>query len=413
MPSPLPIPGKEAFEEQRRTFSLELVRALPQGVVETSVSTFALFVAIRIFDMPPWMKAVIVGSGSMGLLLSLFTVQIVRRLGCSVNAMAGAIWLISAAGFGVAASSENHAGCYFGGICSAGMALALAAPLMSQIYRKHYPDTLRGRLFSFSALVRAAVAGLMGWAAGLWISARGGAFSPLFWTYALCCLAMAGCVFGMAPVVLRRSVKLEWFDAFRHVANDRPFRKLLIVWMILGLGNLLGWALFVEFISNPRYGFDFDAQRVGMITSTVPMLVFIVCVIPWGMVFDRLPFYRVRALVNLFFLAGILCYYSSGSLLGLCVGIGLHGIARSGGNVLWSLWVTKFAEGDRVVEYMSVHSFLTGLRGVLAPLIAFTAAEYLGPLWVAWASTILIVVSTLMILPEIRAEGREKQAAVS
>ena len=218
---------------------------------------------------------------------------------------------------------------------------------------------------------------------------------------------MAVCVLGMAPVVLRPSVRLEWFDAFRHVAEDRPFRKLLIVWMLLGFGNLLGWALFVEYISNPRYGFDFDAERVGMVTSTVPMLAFIVCVIPWGMVFDRLPFYRVRALVNVFFLAGILFYFLSSSLVGLCIGIGLHGIARSGGNILWNLWVTRFAEGDRVVEYMSVHSFLTGLRGVLAPVIAFTAAEHLGPTWVAWVSAALITVGTVMIFPEIRAEGRK------
>lgn len=407
MSSPVPIPGKEAFEERRRTFSLEMARSLPQGVVETAASTFALFVAIRVFDMPAWMKASIVGSGSVGLLLSLFIVQIVRRSGWSVNRMAGLTWMVSASGFGIAAMAENSAGAYLAGVCMAFMSLALAMPLMSQIYRKHYPGELRGRLFSYSSLTRAAVAAAVGWGAGLWISSRGGAFSPLFWTYALCCAGMAVCVLGMAPVVLRPSVKLEWFDAFRHVAEDRPFRKLLIVWMLLGFGNLLGWALFVEYISNPRYGFDFDAERVGMVTSTVPMLAFIVCVIPWGMVFDRLPFYRVRALVNVFFLAGILFYFLSSSLVGLCIGIGLHGIARSGGNILWNLWVTRFAEGDRVVEYMSVHSFLTGLRGVLAPVIAFTAAEHLGPTWVAWVSAALITVGTVMIFPEIRAEGRK------
>lgn len=383
---------------------MEMARSFPQGFVETAVSTFALFVAIRVFEMPAWMKATIVSSSSVGLLLSLFIVQIVRRSGAAVNAAAGFTWLLAAAGFGLAAMSEGNAASYLSGVCTAFMALALAVPLMSQIYRKHYPGEKRGRLFSFTAMTRAATAAAVGWGAGVWISSRGGGFAPLFWSYAACCLAMAVCVRGMAPVFLRRTVKLEWFDAFRHVAADAPFRKLLVVWMLLGLGNLLGWALFVELISNPRYGFDYGAEQVGMVTSTVPMLAFIVCVIPWGMVFDRLPFYRVRALVNVFFLAGILVYYFSDSLTGLCIGIGLHGIARSGGNILWNLWVTRFADGDRVIEYMSVHGFLTGLRGVLAPVLAFTAAEHLGPEWVAWVASALIVAGTVMIWPEMREE---------
>ena len=46
------------------------------------------------------------------------------------------------------------------------------------------------------------------------------------------------------------------------------------------------------------------------------------------------------------------------------------------------------------------------MRGVLAPLIAFTAANYLGPAWVAWASAILIIIATLITWPELRAEAQ-------
>lgn len=407
MKSSKPRPGEEAFDQQRRTFSLELVRALPNGFVETAPSTFALFVAIRIFDLPAWMKAAIVGSGSLGLLLSLFTVQLIRRSGKSVNTMATSSWLLGALGFAIAALSENNAATYFAGVCIAFVSFGLSMPLMSQFYRKHYPGKVRGQLFSATSLVRAAVAASAGWGVGLWISSRGNAFSPLFWTYSLCCVAMAACVIGIAPVYLRRSVKIVWFDAFKHVGQNAPFRKLLIVWMILGLGNLLGWALFVEFISNPKYGFHYDAGSVGMITSTIPMLVFIVSVLPWGWIFDRLPFYRVRALVNLFFMLGIFIYLQSDSLTGLCIGIAIHGLARSGGNVLWNLWVTRFAKADRVIEYMSVHSFLTGLRGIAAPIIAFTAVDLLSPAWVAWTSAILLTSATFLILPEIREEHRK------
>lgn len=402
----LPPPGQFDFSQQRRTFRLELLRSFPQGFVETAMATFAVFVAIRIFELPAWMKSAILASGSVGLLLSLFVVQFIRRRGWTVNNVAAGFWCLSAAGFGLAAASPDHPHRYFTGICLAFVFLASASPLMAQIYRKHYADENRGRLFSYASLTRACTVALGGWVLGLWVEKQG--FSPLFAAYAGGTLLMALCVRAMAPVRLRASNRIRWFDAFSHVGENKPFAKLLVMWMLIGLGNLISWALFVEFIGNPAYGFGFDADRSGLITSTVPMLAFIVTVVPWGTVFDKLPFYRVRAMVNLFFLAGILIYYLGGSLTTLCLGIALHGIARSGGNILWMLWTTRFADEDRVSEYQSVHSFLTGARGVIAPFIAFACVEHLGPTAVAVLASALLIAGTLMIVPEIRAEFRQK-----
>ncbi|MFC7337551.1 MFS transporter [Haloferula chungangensis] len=405
---PDPSEAAEDYSQQPRTFRLELARALPMGFVETAFSTFAVFIAIRIFELPTWMKASIIASGSAGLLLSLFIVQFVRRHGYSVNNMVAGLWSITTIGFVIAALSRTNGTLFFVGSCLAYLTLASASPLMAQIYRKHFSNENRGHLFSLAALARACVGALCGWLGGLWIETQG--FPPLFSAYAIGTLLMVICVRSMAPVYLRKSNRIRWFDAFSHVRENAPFRKLLIVWMLLGLGNLIGWSLFVEYISNPRYGFDFEADKVGLITSTIPMIAFIVCVVPWGSIFDRMPFYRVRATVNLFFLAGILVYYLGGNMAGLCIGIAIHGIARAGGNIIWSLWTTRFAPADKVIEYQSVHSFLTGVRGVLAPLIAFTAANYLGPHWVAWASALLIIIATLITWPELKAETA-KQAS--
>ena len=405
-----PVPGQEDFDQQGRTFRLEILRALPAGFIDTAATTFALFIAIRVFELPPAMKAAMLSAGSVGLLCSLFIVQIARRLGRPVNTLAAVIWLLAFIGFSIASLSEGKAALYFTGCFFAFTALGMSAPLTAQIYRKHYSSHSRGRLFSVTAMIRASAAGLVAWLAGVWISSHGNEFSPLFCCYAIACLMMAGCMLAVAPVVLRRTARLQWFDAFRHVGNDAPFRKLLKVWMVFGLGNLLSFALFVEYISNPAYGFAYDAKTVGIITSTVPMIAFIACVVPWGTIFDRLPFYSVRALVNVFFILGILIYFLGNGFYTLCLGIGLHGVARSGGNILWTLWVTRFADSERVVEYMSVHSFLTGARGVMAPFLAYALASYASPMWVAGTSASLIFLSTLAIIPEIRQELRERRA---
>ncbi|MBK1855353.1 hypothetical protein JO972_10315 [Verrucomicrobiaceae bacterium 5K15] len=393
--------------QQRRTFLWEMVRSVPQGFIETSGTTFAMYVAIAVFDVPMGMKMAIAGAGSIGLLLSLFIVQIVRRLGCSVNAMSLFVWAAAALGFAMAAMAGSSATLYVAGVCVSALMLTLGTPLMAQIYRKHYPNRLRGRLFSIAGMLRAVIAAAAGLGLGVWLTAQGKDFHGLFWFYSGCCLLMAGCVLAMARVKLRRTRRLRLFDAFSHVKNDRVFRKLLMSWMVLGLGNLLSFALFVEFITNPDYGFALEANRVGMITSTIPMLAFILCVVPWGMVFDRLPFYRVRIMVNVFFLSGTLVYYLGGSYLTLCIGMAIHGIARGGGSILWSLWVTRFSTEDNVGEYMSVHTCFTGLRGTIAPIIAFSVAGTLGPSVVAISGASLIVISSIMIWPELREEARQ------
>ena len=79
-----------------------------------------------------------------------------------------------------------------------------------------------------------------------------------------------------------------------------------------------------------------------------------------------------------------------------------------------SLWVTKFARAEHVAEYMSVHSFLTGLRGVLAPVLAFTLAESMSPRTTALTDITLIALASLMIVPDFRlARARRPSHAVS
>jgi len=74
------------------------------------------------------------------------------------------------------------------------------------------------------------------------------------------------------------------------------------------------------------------------------------------------------------------------------------------------LWVTKFAPPDRVADYMSVHTFLTGVRGVLAPMCAFYIVTVLPLTAVAAICSGLIIIGTLILVPEIGEASRAKRA---
>jgi hypothetical protein len=65
------------------------------------------------------------------------------------------------------------------------------------------------------------------------------------------------------------------------------------------------------------------------------------------------------------------------------------------------LWVTKFAPPHLVADYMSVHTFFTGVRGVLAPLLAFQLIAVVSVATMGIICTALIVIASLMLLPEL------------
>jgi len=381
---------------------LDSLRAVPAGLVETLGLTFVVLIAVRVFDAEPWQKATLVAASSFGLLLSLFPVQLVRRTGWSVNVATAALWGVAGATLIVGAAGGRSAPVFLVSMVVSLVCITLSIPLMSQIYRKHYPDRIRGRLFATSGVVRKLAALVIAALFGKLLESDLDNFRWLLVAYALGCFAMALCVLAMTRVHLQRANQVRLFGALDHVKHDRQFRNLLVSWMVLGFGNLLCFSLFVEYISNPVYGYDLKEFTIAFITGSVPEIMFLLFVVGWGIVFDRVNFFLVRLVLNFFFLAGILVYYLGSGVWALCIGIGLHGIARAGGNIAWSLWVTKFTTADLVAEYMSVHTFLCGVRGVIAPFLAFSTAAWLGPEVVGISGAALIFIASLMIWPSVR-----------
>jgi hypothetical protein len=202
----------------------------------------------------------------------------------------------------------------------------------------------------------------------------------------------------------------------RFARDDRLFRQTLISWMLLGFGNLMMVPLRVEYLANPEHGVRTEgvamsAATIALLTGVIPNMARLVLNPLWGWLFDRMNFFVLRMTLNAGFLLGILTFFLSGSMTGLILGAVCYGIAHAGGDVAWSLWVTKFAPPERIADYMSVHTFFTGLRGAVAPLVAFSLIAVLPVEWMAGISAALILAGTVLLIPEIRFGGGRRHAA--
>jgi MFS family permease len=180
----------------------------------------------------------------------------------------------------------------------------------------------------------------------------------------------------------------------------------------MGFANLMMIPMRVEMLANPKYGISMSVSDIALLTGVVPNLARIVLSPIWGWLFDRANFFVLRATLNLGFGLGILTFFTSDDMAGLVIGAVVFGVSNAGGDIAWSLWVTKFAPENRVADYMSVHTFFTGLRGVLAPITGFQLAKTLSLTHLGIVSAVLILFATLLLIPEIPFGRRARKAEV-
>jgi len=335
------------------------------------------------------------------LILSPMVVSVVARLGWTTAKAASRLAAAGAACF-LAMAFLPFLPIFVTGSILAMTASAAAIPLLTQIYQENYPDKMRGHLFSRTVMIRIGVAALFSHLAGRALSGHmdrfpwlllvfGGAFAFASWClarYPSRCLTEAG---GTHPL-----------RALRFAREDALFRRTLICWMLMGFANLMMLPMRVEYLANPKYHLALNVGQIAFLTGVIPNIARLVISPVWGWLFDRMNFFALRITLNIGFAIGILAFFTSADSRGLVLGAIVFGISNAGGDVAWSLWVTKFAPPEHVADYMSVHTFFTGLRGVLAPLVAFHASQALALHTLGWVATGLIVISSLLLVPEIK-----------
>lgn len=394
----------------RTTYFYELWRSATAGIIETAGSTFLLTIAVKEFAAGSVAKGIVAGSGSLGLLLSPLVVSFVISSGWRTGRAASRILAIGSVSFLLATVVPSLPVFVVGSMI--GMAASASIiPLLTQMYQDNYPEKERGRLFSRTVMVRIAMAAGFSKLAG---DALDGHIDQYRWLLLVFSGALAVASFCLsrcptAPILSEGGA--HPFRAMRYVREDALFRRTLICWMLMGFANLMMLPLRVEYLANPKYNQAVTVGMIALLTGVIPNLARLVLSPVWGYLFDHMNFFALRVTLNIGFAIGILTFFTSNSFAGLVAGAVVFGISNAGGDVAWGLWVTKFAPPGRVADYMSVHTFLTGVRGVLAPMAAFHFAAKLSLGMMAALSSALIVLATLLLVPEIKWGRQARKSA--
>lgn len=390
-----------------RTQRLDVLRSIPLGVVLPLETSVLLTIAIQHFSASGLTKGLIAAGTGVGLLVSPLVTALARRRQVTAMGMSAAIAAVGAVGFALAATGPLSL--FVVGAVVALTALNATYPLLTSTYERNFPASERGRRVGRGLALRVAVSAPLAVMIGAFLRDH----LDRWWIVVLsasAAMVVLAAIYRRIPTDrLAPDDSLGLLPHFDLLRTDRRLRLTLIAWMFMGFGNLMLLPLRVEYLARPEYGVEADAATITLLTVTIPSVVRLITTPLFGRVFDRISFFAARILTNLLFAAYVVAFFSGTSDVGLWIGAATLGVAAGGGDLMWMLWVTKFAPPGRVADYMGLHTFFTGVRAVSAPLLAFAVIEQLSLGSVALVAAALMVVSSLVLVPEARAERRARR----
>ncbi|MEE4303273.1 MAG: MFS transporter [Wenzhouxiangella sp.] len=274
------------------------------------------------------------------------------------------------------------------GMIVARLAWAGVITLRAAIWRANFPRQVRARITGWITIIYsltiAATAALIGLLMNWW---------PEIWRLAFPVAGLIGLGAAWRYQATRvrggRRIQSEELDqrrgrsggqlraAFGILRTDRWYRRYMMTMFAFGSGNLMVIALLVVLL-NEQFGFARFEQV--MITTALPLVMLSIFTPIWARRLDAVHILDYRARQAWMFVITML-FFLTASILGLkwlfWIGALSLGMAFAGGKLGWNLGHNDFASDDKSTLYMGIHVTLTGIRGLIAPLVGVSVYQLL------------------------------------
>jgi MFS family permease len=192
------------------------------------------------------------------------------------------------------------------------------------------------------------------------------------------------------------------FDTARRFLKvwreDREFRRFESFFVVFGFANIMSIPLTQIHAVDVLKADYFDLALINIVLMQGFMVLTLVW---WGKLVDRYPPARIRGLLNVIFAVDFLMFAIAPTIEWVYAGRIFRGIAISGGSLVWMLGPLYYARSEKEVPvYLGIHSFLTGLRWLVAPFAGVWLKELCGhnarPIF--WVSFAAIAATGLLML---------------
>ncbi len=253
--------------------------------------------------------------------------------------------------------------------------------LRSAVWRANYSREWRARVTARIVQLSSLLVGAYSALIGLLLDWRPDAFRPAFILGAACAFAAA---WGNRKSHFRRQRQLIAAELAEQtlqgrrlnlsvltsvLRRDAGFRHYMMAMMVLGSGNLMLLPLAVILLNEHLH---LNQLHQVTVTSSLPLLVLCFSIPFWARMLDRRHIFTYRAIHSWFFVVAS-AFFAMSIITQitelLWPAAVLLGSAYAGGNLGWNLGHNDFSNDGNASQYMAIHVMLTGLRGLVMPLI--------------------------------------------
>jgi len=384
---------------ERATLAYSAIGEVGRGMFEGLAGDFAMLVAVSYFMVGSrWLLWLLSAAPFMGYVASLLSAPLAGtwRKKSVIRVLEGIACILL---MGAACADT---GAKYIILMAVGLALVrFATPLISGLYGSNFQTRVRGPAVSRLQMLRLGTVAATGAAAAMLMGRDTALYRP--YLFALC-VVMLGCAWfawklpeaSPGPrICSRATLKHGLRDCIAILTKDRAFMLLEAGWFLLGLSNLQMMPLKVLYLRDLGFG----ERQIMLCTTTTMFVSMVLSTAVWGWLLYRMNFAAYRILTNLLIMAGLFAFFRSTSPFTVACGSALWAAGLAGGGLCWRLVATFFTTPDRGASYMSVHTFLCGIRGMLAPLLGLQAYGYVSAQTLSTVSLCGLGVATVMLLP--------------
>ena len=252
--------------------------------------------------------------------------------------------------------------------------------LRGVVWRANYNGEIRPRVAGHIMTVDALLVAVAGITIGYCLDLNPMTYQVLFPAFAVCGLFGA---FLYRRIPFRREASFlrkekESTKQFKRqslatslsiLREDHWYRGYMACMFVMGFGNLMLHPILAIALTDQ---FNVGYQEGIAITTVIPMTFLTLSIPFWRRRLQRMHVIEFRAMHVWTFVAATSC---------VLVGVAMHqiaflyfasvivGVGWGGGALAWNLGHQHFSPPERDAEYMGVHVTLTGIRGVIGPIL--------------------------------------------
>ncbi|MEM7182846.1 MAG: MFS transporter [Spirochaetota bacterium] len=282
----------------------------------------------------------------------------------------------------------------------------ISMPSLSILYQKIYSPKIRGVVVGKIKQWQVLSTLLLSWLLGYLVET-----SPSFYPPVYCLVGILGLLASLSFLTIESSQEnkeesenISFHNYLNILLQDKQFMLFLLFQFLLGMANIAGVAVFQVYANDKNY-LALSPEKAALIVGVLPALAMFASVRLWGAIFDRIDIINFRILTSITMGLGFFIYPFYG-IWGATIGTIVWGFGRGGGQLAWSIGILDFAPEGQAASYLSIHTFLTGIRGVIAPFLGIWLVDtYIIPAQLFWGVATLIFISAILTKSLVKVPG--------